>query len=73
MMPLPSGGLHKVYWEERVEVIPDKNVITVQSIPEKSESEAESLKACLHVDCTDAVISALGKAGRNTNKTQPMR
>ena len=72
-MPPSSDDPHNVFLTDRSEAVPDKNNITVQGIPEKSESEAESLKACLHVDCTDAVISALGKAGRNTNKTQPMR
>jgi len=54
-------------------MLPDRNNITVQGIPEKSESEAESLKACLHVDFTDAVVGALGEYVRNSNATQPMR
>jgi hypothetical protein len=49
----------------------------VQSVLEKNQTaaaiEVKVAAANLLAKSTDAVISAFGKAGRTTNKTQPMR
>ena len=76
MLP-SSDDPHNVFLADRSEDIPDKNNITVQGILEKSQTkgarESKLATPGLQANSTDALLIAFGKAGRNSNKTQPMR
>ena len=76
MLP-SSDDPHNVFLADRSEDIPDKNNITVQGIQEKSQTkgarESKLATPGLQANSTDALLIAFGKAGRNSNKTQPMR
>ena len=76
-MSPPSDRLHNVHLANRPDAIPDENNITVQSILEKSQTkgarESKLATPGLQANSTDALLIAFGKAGRNSNKTQPMR
>ena len=76
-MPPSSDDPHNVFLADRSEDIPDKNNITVQGILEKSQTkgarESKFATPGLQANSTDALLIAFGKAGRNSNKTQPMR
>jgi hypothetical protein len=76
-MPPSSDDPHNVFLADRSEDIPDKNNITVQGILEKSQTkgarESKLATPGLQANSTDALLIAFGKAGRNSNKTQPMR
>ena len=76
-MSPPSDRLHNDFLANRPDAIPDKNNITVQGILEKSQTkgarESKLATPGLQANSTDALLIAFGKAGRNSNKTQPMR
>jgi hypothetical protein len=57
----------------RVQVLLSHNVEVLRRFLNEKANEAESLRARLLTDFTDAVVGALGEFVRNSNATQPMR
>lgn len=49
------------------------NVEVIRAFLNEKVNEAESLRARLLTDFTDAVVGVLGEFVRNSNATQPMR
>ena len=56
-----------------VQVLSSHNVEVLRAFLNKKVIEAESLRARLLADFTDAVVGALGEFVRNSNASQPMR
>jgi hypothetical protein len=56
-----------------VQVLSSHNVEVLRASLNEEANEAESLRARLLADFTDAVVGALGEFVRNSNATQPMR
>ena len=57
----------------RVQVLSSHNVEVLRAFLNEKANEAESLRARLLTDFTDAVVGALGEFVRNSNASQPMR
>jgi hypothetical protein len=56
-----------------VQVLLSHNVEVLRAFLNEKANEAESLRARLLADFTDAVVGALGEFVRNSNASQPMR
>jgi hypothetical protein len=56
-----------------VQVLSSHNVEVLRASLNEEANEAESLRARLLADFTDAVVGALGEFVRNSNASQPMR
>ena len=56
-----------------VQVLSSHNVEVLRASLNEEANEAESLRARLLADFTDAVVGALGEFVRNFNATQPTR
>ena len=56
-----------------VQVLLSHNVEVLRAFLNEKAKEAESLRARLLADFTDAVVGALGEFVRNSNASQPMR
>ena len=54
-------------------MLSSNNVEELRAFLNEKVNEAESLRACLLTDSTDAVVGALAEFVRNSNATQPMR
>ena len=57
----------------KVQVFSSHNVEELRAFLNEKVNEAESLRARLLADFTDALVGALGKYVRSSNATQPMR
>ena len=56
-----------------VQVLSSHNVEVLRASLNEEANEAESLRARLLADFTDAVVGALGEFVRNSNASQPTR
>ena len=56
-----------------VQVLLSHNVEVLRAFMNEKANEAESLRARLLADFTDAVVGALSEFVRNSNASQPMR
>ena len=56
-----------------VQVLSSNNVEELRAFLNEEANEAESLRARLLIDFTDALAGALGEFVRNSNGAQPMR